>query len=94
MLGDKTKDAHIGQVRSLAFSPQKVIKVMLATGAEDNSIKIWGPTHTNSPEDANEQQLTHIIPLDDNRLNEIRNVYECFARGEIPGTVYTEAQKN
>ena len=96
MLGDKPQDAHIGQVRSLAFSPHQVIKVMLATGADDNSIKIWGPTRTNSPDEIEppEQQLTDmIIPLDDDRLNAIRKVFECFSRGEIPGKVHTEAEK-
>jgi len=94
VLGNKPKEAHKGGVRSLAFSPLNV-KLMLATGAEDNACKIWGPTRGNSTgdEDDNQNHMSQIVPLDDERLTEIRSVYESFSRGEIPGAVYTEEEK-
>ena len=92
ILGHKPAEKHHGHVRSLAFTPQG-IDSMLATGSEDNTFKIWGPG--GDTKDASEdEKRVRIVPLDDPRLDNIRECFQTFARGEIPGQVHNEAEKS
>ena len=92
ILGNKPSEAHHGAVHSLAFSPQGV-KLMLASGGEDNKIKIWGPTPKFMQKTAEDVAVSGIVPLDDSRLDHLRDCFHSFARGEIPGVKTTESEK-
>ena len=79
-------------MNALSFSPVAV-RLMLASGAEDNCIKIWGVSRSAPGDESDDQNRKMIIPIDDQRLDTIRHTFESFSRGEIPDQIYNEDEK-
>ena len=69
---------------------------MLASGAEDSFIKIWGPAtaqHIRDDIPMQQETGTQKAALDDSRLVELRRFFDCFCQGEIPGKIYSEEER-